>query len=213
MKYTTLFITLALSFAIPAHAMEMEKFNSLFNSAPKRRIMPGLQYFADISSFFNEARDKKDTLLKLQEVIAHRRADGILNHILLDNNPLDQLKMDDTTLNTRFNDHKARYQSSLLKFLNMHENRCKKDILDIATILDTRLLGMTSQDASVQAVENCWNETYKALNISALCPAERKLLGLLVREQPVAIEEIDQVMDMLSGHIKNHTQNIDQNKK
>jgi len=197
MKYMLLITTFALSLALPAHAMELETFNTLFTTRyePRSSFMPPT-LTEKINVLFEEARAKKETLLQVQQIIQEKKAAGILNHILIFGSiKLGELKANQEPIDSQLNQLRAQFQGSLLSFIDEKEAQCKADIVRTEIALESRFGIFTS--IALKSLITHWNEAYDSLQIPKLPQEEKDLFALLLQKEPVQIEELSESINAM----------------
>jgi hypothetical protein len=203
------FTLFALFCLYPAYGMEIQQFQNLFKDTrkPLNQWDLGNTYLKTINNIFQEARNKKEALIQLQASIAQRRADDILNHILIYGNKASTIRLNDETLQGTFNNLMTVHATTLLNVLNIYEALCKADILRIELALESRI-GMCSDCSDTQqiikntqlsVIEGYWSNTFNNLDVIKLNEGERKLLELLVRKEPVLLEDFQEPLALLDS--------------
>lgn len=204
MKYAAI-TAVAISFVFFAHAMESEEFHKLFIDT-RKQISPWSRniYFETINNIFEEARNKKAALSQLDKAIAQRRDNGISNHILVDGKPAPSISFNDEALNCRFNDLMTNYVTTLSRWLKICQIQYQADILKVELALATRI-GMCSDpqqiadNTQLKNIETYWSDTHKNLGVMQLSQDERKLLELLIRKEPVSVEDLHNQNDIITS--------------
>lgn len=207
MRYT-LITALALSLTLPAFTMEVQQFQNIFRDTRKAvSPMSGYVYFETINNTFKEAENKKEALLQLQLAITQLKANGIPNHILIYGKTADTIDLNDEALNRTFKNLITNHAKTLVELLNYYETLCKADILKVELALETKI-GMCSdcsdsakiiQNTQLPAIEAYWKNTHKNLDLMQLTDNERKFLELLVRKEPVPIEDFKEPIVAISA--------------
>ena len=206
----TLLLTFALSFAIPIYAMEVQQFQNIFKNT-RKPVAPfsGNVYFQTINNTFAEARNKKEALLQLQLAITQLKTDGVPKHLLVYGRTADTINFESEALNRTFNNLITNYATTLLVLLNACEVQCKADIISVELALETRM-GMcsdcsdaakTAQNTQLETIEAYWRNTHKNLGLMKLTDGEKNVLELLVRKDPVPIEDFQEPMLAISSPI------------
>jgi len=210
MNHTLLLATMVLSLTPSAHAMDEQKlsmdtarFDTFFVEATKPQkelgqFRDGGKYLNKIRHLYKDAREKKKTLLKIQQILQQRKASGILNHVTVFNKTVQQAVVEiqvdqDEAAKEQVKKNTEKFEYALLDFINEKEKQCEEDVSRIDTVLESKF-GMF-QNTSFQARKNTWKNTYDSLNILNTTDAEQDAIELLMQKDPVPIGEINTTME------------------